>query len=73
MKFITANGSINRKKLAGIIFNDEVQLEKVNALIHPAVKNEFLNWVEKQETPYVIHEAAILFESGFYEMMDLPF
>ncbi len=64
------NGSINRKKLAGIIFNDEVQLAKVNALIHPEVKNEFLNWVEKQESPYVIHEAAILFESGFYEMMD---
>ncbi len=66
----TANGNLNRKKLAGIIFNDEVQLERVNALIHPAVKNEFMNWAEKQQNTYLIHEAAILFESGFHKLTD---
>ena len=66
----TENGLVNRKKLAEIIFNDDFQLAKVNALIHPAVRNEYYNWLKNQNTTYIIHEAAILFESGFYEMMD---
>ncbi|WP_297089885.1 dephospho-CoA kinase [uncultured Draconibacterium sp.] len=66
----TSNGTIDRKKLAGIIFNNQLELEKVNNLIHPVVRQEFLSWAENQESPYVIHEAAILFESGFYKMMD---
>ena len=61
---------VNREKLAGIIFNDDAELEKVNKIIHPVVRNEFMNWVKYQEGEYVIHEAAILFESGFYKMMD---
>lgn len=61
---------VNREKLAGIIFNDDAELEKVNKIIHPVVRNEFMNWVKNQEAEYVIHEAAILFESGFYKMMD---
>ena len=64
------DGMINRKKLAGIIFNDEIQLRKVNEIVHPAVRNEYQNWLRKQHAAYVIHEAAILFESGFYKMMD---
>lgn len=66
----TANGTVNRKELANIIFNDENQLAKVNELVHPVVRGEFKNWLEKQSAPYIIHEAAILFESGFYKMMD---
>ena len=66
----TKNGILDRKKLAGIIFSDKLQLEKVNALIHPIVRSEFKLWAEQQTTAYVIHEAAILFESGFYKMMD---
>ncbi|HKJ79462.1 MAG TPA: dephospho-CoA kinase [Prolixibacteraceae bacterium] len=66
----TPEGAVNRKKLAEIIFNDEIQLEKINGIIHPAVKNEYNNWLKKQRSAYVIHEAAILFESGFYKMMD---
>lgn len=64
------NGSVDRKKLADIIFNDDVQLAKMNELVHPVVRSEFHEWVKQQNTPYVIHEAAILFESGFYKLMD---
>ena len=64
------DGGVDRKKLASIIFNDDIQLNKVNKLIHPAVRTEFDKWVEQQNTKYIIHEAAILFESGFYKMMD---
>lgn len=66
----TLNGVIDRKKLANLIFNNDNHLAKVNKLIHPVVRNEFDVWLKKQSTPYVIHEAAILFESGFYKMMD---
>ncbi len=64
------NGTINRKKLAGIIFNDDTQLQKVNSLVHPVVRSEFHRWAAQQNAPYLIQEAAILFESGFYKMMD---
>lgn len=64
------DGTVDRKKLADIIFNNDVQLAKMNALVHPVVRNEFHEWVKQQNTPYVIHEAAILFESGFYKLMD---
>lgn len=64
------NNKVNRKMLAKFIFNDDTLLEKVNQLIHPAVRSEFLNWQKQQNSEYIIHEAAILFESGFYKMMD---
>ncbi|AHW58735.1 dephospho-CoA kinase [Draconibacterium orientale] len=64
------NGTIDRKKLAGIIFTDSTAMQKVNGLIHPVVRQEFIIWADKQNSSYVVHEAAILFESGFYKMMD---
>jgi len=64
------NQTIDRKKLAGIIFNSPLLLQKVNAIVHPEVRNYFFDWCNKQRSPYIIHEAAILFESGFYQMMD---
>ena len=65
-----SDNRINRKKLANLIFNDDNLLQKVNRLVHPAVGNEFTNWMKTQDSEYIIHEAAILFESGFYKMMD---
>ena len=65
-----SNKQLDRKKLAAIIFNDSNQLAKVNELVHPVVREEFKNWLQLQDSVYVIHEAAILFESGFYKMMD---
>ena len=66
----TAEGVIDRKMLAGILFNDQLALQKVNSLVHPAVREAFLQWCSEQTSPYVLHEAAILFESGFFRMMD---
>ncbi len=64
------NHTINRKKLADIIFNSPSSLEKVNSIIHPEVRKNFNEWVDQQNSEYIVHEAAILFESGFYKMMD---
>lgn len=69
---IDKNGNINRKKLAEIVFNDEEKLEILNKLVHPLVKRDFENWVESHKSyPYVLKEAAILFESGANKQCDL--
>jgi len=63
-------GTLDRMKLASIIFNDRAILEKVNLLVHPIVFNRFSKWALIQEVPYVIMEAAILFESGASKYVD---
>jgi dephospho-CoA kinase len=65
------DGNLDRKRLASIIFAHPVSLQQVNELVHPVVRKEFYRWMEKyKQSDYVIHEAAILFESGFYRLMD---
>ena len=62
---------LNRSYLAGIVFGDGKKLKALNQLVHPLVRTDFLRWAELQETsPYVVEEAAILFESGAYKFMD---
>ncbi|MFC4479272.1 dephospho-CoA kinase [Flavobacterium chungangensis] len=63
---------LNRAKLAQIVFNDKEQLAKLNAIVHPAVKLDFDDWVkEHKNNDYVMYEAAILFESGRYKDCDV--
>lgn len=65
------SGELNRKHLSSIVFKDPVQLEKLNALVHPAVFRSFDSWASAQSAPYLIKEAALLFESESYKMCDL--
>lgn len=66
-----SNGLLNRRKLAEIIFKDKLLLEKVNRLIHPAVRLEFEKWKKtKSDYPYILYEAAILFETGRSHSLD---
>jgi len=69
-KNIYPGGQLNRMELASLIFNNRDLLEKVNSLVHPVVFEHFNCWAEKQTTPYVIMEAAILFESGASKLVD---
>ena len=65
------NDILNRGKLAEAVFNDPDKLKQLNAIVHPAVKNHFKQWIlEHNEFPTVIYEAAILFESGSYKDFD---
>ena len=64
-----ADGSLNRKHIAGIVFNDAAELTKLNAIVHPAVFRAFDSWVlQYPNAAYVIKEAALLFESSSYQM-----
>ena len=63
-------GELDRKYLAGIVFNDEFQLERLNSLVHPAVFRAYDKWKGVQKASYVIKEAALLFESGSYKESD---
>lgn len=69
-KDLYSSGVLDRGELANLIFNDPLKLTKVNALVHPVVFRNFGSWVEEQSSPYVIMEAAILFESGASKLVD---
>ena len=59
------NTGLDRSRMASIIFNDQTKLEKVNAIVHPAVRSDFSIWVQKQNTDIAFVESAILYEAGF--------
>ena len=62
---------LNREKLSKIVFNDPEKLQLLNSIIHPAVRKHFQDWVlNHKNAPFVIYEAAILFESGSYKNCD---
>ena len=66
------SGKLNNKHIAAIVFNDKDQLVRLNALVHPAVFRAFDAWIETipPNTPYILKEAALLFESGSYKLCD---
>jgi len=68
---IFVNNQLDRKKLASIVFNDPFQLDLLNALVHPAAIDYAKKWVSNQTTPYCVKEAALFFESGSAEGIDL--
>jgi dephospho-CoA kinase len=62
-KDLYSTGELDRKELAEIIFNRPDMLQRVNAVVHPAVLRSFEEWAGSKDVPYVIIEAAILFEA----------
>lgn len=64
------NDKLNRKKLAEIVFEDADKLSKLNQLVHPAVAKHSVIWMAQQTGPYVLKEAALLFETGSYKQLD---
>ena len=59
-----ATGELNKTYLAGIVFKDAYQLELLNAIVHPVSIQAAKDWAATQSAPYVIKEAALLFEAG---------
>jgi len=61
----------DKAKIASMVFNDPVQLAKLNSIIHPKVATHFKDWVSGNNGRlFVIKETAILFESGSYKDCD---
>jgi len=68
-----AAGQLNRPYLARVAFNDAAQLARLNALVHPRVGEDFAAWSATQAAagqPYILKEAALLYESGAYKGLD---
>lgn len=64
------DGKLNRPYIADKVFNDKELLQNLNAIVHPAVADHFNSWRALQNAPYVIKEAAILFENDSYKHCD---
>lgn len=65
------NNVYNASFIASVVFTDNKKLQKLNQIIHPIVKQDYLNWLETHKNaPYTIKEAAILIESGSYKDLD---
>lgn len=60
----------DRKFIASKVFKDKKKLQQLNEIIHPAVGRHFEHWKNLQTAPYVVYEAAILFEKGGYKKCD---
>jgi dephospho-CoA kinase len=65
------DGKLNRLFIADKIFHNKCLLQDMNNVVHPMVGIHFKAWLEKQKSPYIIKEAAILFENDSYKSCDL--
>lgn len=67
----TPEGRLNRPWIAAQAFQDPELLNRLNQLVHPAVAEDGLNWQQAQTgVPYTLKEAALLYESGSYRLLD---
>jgi dephospho-CoA kinase len=66
------NGRPDRSMIAAKVFTDKKLLESLNAIIHPAVHKDFERFYNnyKNNSPYVLNEAALLVENGSFERFD---
>lgn len=65
------DGSLNRAYLASAVFSNEEKLKVLNSFVHPAVGRDFDLWVkDNSDSPYLLKEAALLFETGIYQQLD---
>lgn len=63
-------GNLLSQKLGGLVFNDKAALAKLNGIVHPVVAQDFENWLDKQNSPYVLKESAIIFENNIHKNLD---
>ncbi len=64
------DNELNRPYIANKIFTDSSLKAKMEAIVHPAVRDHFINWYTRQEAPYILKEAALIYEIGDHENLD---
>ncbi len=70
-KGVFKGGRPDRKAMASLVFGNNRALETINGIVHPAVRSDFMSWLEKNSgVSYIIKEAAILFETGTWKELD---
>jgi dephospho-CoA kinase len=65
-----SNKELDRKYLAKIVFNNKKKLDLLNSIVHPVTISDAEQWMKKQKSPYIIKEAALLFESKAADNLD---
>ncbi|WKK67223.1 dephospho-CoA kinase [Lutimonas zeaxanthinifaciens] len=65
------DGKLNRAYLAAKVFTNRTELDKLNSLVHPAVRKDFDKWMENQNSPYVIQENPLIFENENEDHFDV--
>jgi dephospho-CoA kinase len=65
-----SNGILDRTHISSQVFDNKEKLEQLNALVHPATILDAEKWMLQQKTPYIIKEAALIFESGSREQLN---
>ena len=65
-----SNGELNKQFISDKIFNNQNLLKSINNLIHPKVQEDFNLWLTNQTSPYVIYEAALIFENSSEHLFD---
>lgn len=68
---IYVNGALNNRLLASFVFDNKQYLDQINAIIHPVVQTHYEDWINSQTSAMCGIESAILFESGFYKLVDI--
>ncbi len=70
-KSYTSEGLPNRKYLAARVFDNPKNLKKINGIVHPAVRMDFIKWGQSHiDEPYIVQESALIFETGLDQFMD---
>ncbi|SIS66006.1 dephospho-CoA kinase [Zobellia uliginosa] len=64
------DGALDRAFISSRVFDNQELLSKLNAIVHPAVRKDFIHWADEQTADYVIQEAAIIFEIGTQDFYD---
>ena len=68
---IYEKGKLNRKKISKIVFNDIKKLNKLNSIVHPAVRKNFRDFIKNnKKDKFIVYETALLFETGFNRECD---
>ena len=64
------DGTLNRKWLSNLVFNNDEKLSLLNSIVHPATILAAQVWMQQQTTPYALKEAALIFETGSQQQLD---
>lgn len=68
---VYSGGKLNKSLLANYLFATEMNTARINSIVHPCVKKDFLRWVASRSCDeLVVLESAILYESGFEDVVD---